>query len=240
MVRTAKENGSPRCTSASDRRSSVRLFVLLCGCITFAGGPAVAWTGQAEALDQILAIVAGHVILQSDVRAFVDLQLPAADNGVGGGSQDDVLTYLIERRLVLDEVDRYVAADPPPAGVERRMAAVAERFPSEAAFEAALARVGFSRDDLLQVLRDDLRLEVYLENRFGAVPAPSEEQLRAYYDERRDEFVEGGRPLPFGEARPFVLRSYAEEHRAALVGEWVEGLVRRGQVNRLPPAGNQP
>ena len=221
-------------------RAGIRLVVLLCGCITFAGGPAVAWTGQARTLDQILAIVAGHVILQSDVQAFVDLRLPAADNGVGDDSQDDVLTYLIERRLVLDEVERYVAADPPPADVERRVAEVADRFPSEAAFEAALARVGFSRDDLLQVLRDDLRLEAYLENRFGAVPAPTEEQLRAYHDERRDEFVEGGRPLPFAEARPFVLRSYAEERRAVLVGEWVEGLVRRGQVNRLPPVGNQP
>ena len=199
-------------------------------------GAAVAWPGQAETLDRILAVVEGHVILQSDVRAFVDLQLVAADNGAGGGAEEEVLTYLIERRLVLDEVERYVAADPPPAGVERRMAAVAGHFPSAEAFEAALAHAGFARDDLRQVLRDDIRREAYLESRFGAVPMPSEEQLRAYYEARAGEFVQDGRSLPFGEARPHVLRRVADQRRAALVDEWVAGLVRRGQINRLQPA----
>ena len=236
MVRTAKENGSPRCTSASDRRSS-RLPVFLYSCITCAValGTGGAWAGQAETLDRILAVVEGHVILQSDVRAFVDLQLPIGDNGMGAGSEDDVLTYLIERRLVLDEVERYVAADPPPADVERRMAEVEDRFPSVAAFEGALGGVGFTRDDLRQVLRDDIRREAYLENRFGAVPAPTAEQLRAHYDAHDGEFVEDGRTLSFGEARPFLLRLFAEQRRTALIDEWVAGLVRRGQVNRLPP-----
>ena len=175
------------------------------------------------------------MILQSDVRAFVDLQLPIGDNGMGAGSEDDVLTYLIERRLVLDEVERYVAADPPPAGVERRLAAVAGHFLSAEAFEAALARGGYTRNDLRQVLRDDMRREAYEENRFGAGALPTEEQLRAFYDSRAGEFVEDGRSLPFGAARPLVLRRVADQRRAALVDEWVAGLVRRGQVNRLPP-----
>ena len=182
--------------------------------------------------------MAGHVILHSDVRAFEELGLLAADNGAGQGSGDDVLTYLIERRLVLDEVDRYVGADPPPADVERRLAALAERFPTEAAFEAALARVGYAADDLRQVLRDDMRREAYVANRFGAVPAPTEDQLRTFYDANRAGFTVEGRQLPFEEARPFVILRIAEERRAGLIGEWVAGLVRRGQVSRLaPPLG---
>lgn len=208
------------------------------GCLAWATGPGAGHVraAQAETLDRILAIVAGHVILQSDVRAFVELGLVAADNGAGEAAEDEVLTYLIERRLVLDEVERYVAADPPPAGVERRMAALAERFPSEPAFQAALARVGFSADDLGQVLRDDMRREAYVENRFGAVPAPTEEQLRAFFDAHAGEFVEAGRELPYAEARPQVILRVAEQRRAELVGEWVAGLVRRGQVTRLGPA----
>ena len=60
------------------------------------------FSAQTETLDRILAVVAGHVIMQSDVRAFVDLEL--AELGTDDDSDDVILTYLIERRLVLDEV----------------------------------------------------------------------------------------------------------------------------------------
>ena len=225
------------------RASPRRLWLVgLCGCLAWTGGLGAgrAAAGQAETLDRILAVVAGHVILQSDVRAFVELGLVGANNGAGAAAGDDVLTYLIERRLVLDEVERYVAADPPPDDVERRMTALAERYATEAEFEAALARAGFSADDLRQVLRDDMRREAYVENRFGAVPAPTEEQLRAYYDAHGGEFVEAGRRLPFREARPLVLLRIAEQRRAELVGEWVAGLVRRGQVSRLSAPAARP
>lgn len=192
---------------------------------------------QVETLDRILAIVEGDVILLSDVRAFTELGLVAAQDGSGAHSEDDVLTYLIERRLALGEVERYVAADPPRSAVESRMAALAAQFPSQAAFQAVLDRVGFTAEDLQQVLRDDLRREAYVENRFGAVPAPSEVQLRQFYDAHSGDFSEAGRAVPFADARPLVLRRIVEQRRAALVGEWLAGLVRRGQVVRLPPAG---
>jgi hypothetical protein len=103
--------------------------------------------------------------MQSDVRAFVDLRLV----DISPQTDDTVLTYLIERRLVLDEVDRYVVANPPSTLVEQRFQQVAGGFHSETGFRAALARVGFTDEDLRQVLRDDARRSAYIENRFGAV-----------------------------------------------------------------------
>ena len=103
--------------------------------------------------------------MQSDIRAFVDLRLADV---AGPEPEEAMLTYLIERRLVLDEVDRYVVADPPTARIERRLAQVAARFASEEDFRAALARAGFTDDDLRQVLRDDARRNAYIENRFGS------------------------------------------------------------------------
>lgn len=120
---------------------------------------------QSETLDRILAVVAGHVIMQSDVRAFVDLRLV----DISPRTDDAVLAYLIERRLVLDEVDRYVVANPPSTLVEQRFQKVAGGFRSETDFRAALARVGFTDEDLRQVLRDDARRAAYIDNRFGAV-----------------------------------------------------------------------
>lgn len=142
---------------------------------------AVAQPASAETLDRILAIAAGHVIMQSDVRAFVDLQLAAAatDDEDRNARDEQVLTYLIERRLVLDEVDRYVVADPPAADVERRLAAVAARFRSEEELAAVLARVGYTTDDLRQVLRDDARRDAYVASRFGPGGAPAGDEQRA-------------------------------------------------------------
>ena len=65
---------------------------------------------QQTRLDRILAIVDGNVIMHSDVRAFIDLGL--ADIPEGPDQEANTLTYLIERRLVLDRVDRFVVAEP--------------------------------------------------------------------------------------------------------------------------------
>ena len=169
-------------------------------------GAAGAQPALAETLDRILAIAAGHVIMQSDVRAFVDLRLAAAatspDQEARNDQDEQVLTYLIERRLVLDEVDQYVVADPPAADVERRLAAVAARFRSGAELAAVLARVGYTMDDLRQVLRDNARRDAYVASRFGPGGAPA-----------------------------------GDEQRAAMVAEWVAGLVAREPVARIrrPP-----
>ena len=155
----------------------VAVCTLLTGSPGFHGG----WLQAAEpvTLDRILAVVAGHVILESDVRAFMDLGLVTARRGVDAQSETNVLTYLVERRLVLDEVDRYVAAQPPPDAVAERLAIVTARFGSPDAFDAALARSGYTAEDLRQVLLDDLRREAYEAERFGLARTPDEAQRRA-------------------------------------------------------------
>jgi hypothetical protein len=188
------------------------------------------FSAQTETLDRILAVVAGHVIMQSDVRAFVDLQL--AELGTDDDSDDAILTYLIERRLVLDEVDRYVVANPPRSTADRLMTEIVARFPSEEAFQRALKRVGFTTDDLRQILQDDARREAYLDNRFGAVRVPTNVELREYYDEHREQFVDAGRTKTFDEVRFSVLEQFTAERRDFTVAEWVSSLVRRGQVIR--------
>ena len=122
---------------------------------------------EQAALDSILAVVDGHVIMHSDVRAFIDLAL--VDDAVGPDQEANVLTHLIERRLVLDRVDRFVVAEPTAADVDRRLDVVRQRFSSEAEIMSVLERVGLTYDDLRQVLADEIRLETYLEERFAAV-----------------------------------------------------------------------
>ena len=215
--------GCPLAKRSILRRCGLVLLVML--------GQTALGSAQPETLDRILAVVAGHVIMHSDVRAFVSLGLAELD--AGADPEAAMLTHLIERRLILDEVDRYVVGDPPPASVERRLAQVEARCSSPQAFAAVLDRVGFTNDDLRQVLRDSARRDAYVANRFDAVSIPTDAQLREYYDEHAAELAGEGR-RSFAEARPLVLQRLTNERRAETIADWVASLVRRGQVIRVP------
>jgi len=195
-----------------------------------AGALAVPLSISAQTLDRILAVVSGHVITASDVRAFVELGLAEVDGGESDAERR-VLDHLIDRRLVLDEADRLLTEGPPPARIEAALDEVAARFPDRGALEGLLARTGLSLDDLRQILRDEARRESYLRDRFGA-REPAEDDLRAYYEQRAEELREGGGPLPFEEVRDAVRRRMTGQRDAA-VEDWIAGLERRAPIARF-------
>ena len=152
----------------------VRGSMLVTACLG-AAAPA-----HAELIDRVLAIVAGRVIMLSDVRGFLRLGLitpsPAEDPEI------ETLTRLIERHLILAEVDRYVIEEPPPEPIEQRLVEVQRRFATEAEFRDALAEAGLSDEDLREIVRDDTRIDVYLDRRFAAATQPTDTA-------RRDELI---------------------------------------------------
>ena len=227
-------NGAPHSTSASDRPSKPSRQtvgqVVLALLISIATGGVLAT--QTLTLDRILAVVGGNVIMLSDVRAFIDLGL--AD--VSGAPESEVatLTLLIERRLALDAIDRYVVADPLSQTINLRLDEVRDRFATTQTFTTVLDRVGFTEADLRAVLRDNARRDAYLEERFFADFQLTEAKLRSYYETHAAEFLRDGQMLIFEEARPEVRRQLTKELHAKMVAEWTATLVERGQVIRVP------
>ena len=130
------------------------------------GGVLCAAVARAEVIDRVLAVVAGQLITLTDVRAAIDLRLQTAD-----GAADPVravLSKLIDRELVLAEVERYAPAEPAADAVDREVQRVRARFESAAAMDAALARSGIDEIYLRETLREDLRIRAYLDQRFTA------------------------------------------------------------------------
>ncbi len=117
-------------------------------------------------------MVSGQVILASDVRAFLDLglhehglwEIREQDSAVREGA---ALNRLIERRLALDEVNRFRQVLPAAASVDEYLEAVRARFADEDAFAAVLSAVGLDLEDLRQIIRDDIRIEAYVAERLG-------------------------------------------------------------------------
>src|SRR5262245_61119203 len=65
---------------------------------------------SAETIDRVLAVASGQVIMMSDVVAARDLGLQKAD--AGGDPIRSILQRLIDRELMLTEVDRYGPPEP--------------------------------------------------------------------------------------------------------------------------------
>jgi len=124
---------------------------------------------RAETLDRVLAVVAGQLITLTDVTAATDLGLHSPDEAADPVRA--VLSKLIDRELVLAEVDRYAPAEPTADAVDREVGRVRQRFPSQAAFDAVLARSGIDEKHLRETLRQDLRMTAYLDQRFARAQA---------------------------------------------------------------------
>lgn len=126
-------------------------------------------------IDRIMAVVSGQPITLSDVtaaRQFALVQVPP-------GTHDPVaytLDRLIERTLILAEVERFQPPEPDPLEMTLRIDELERRSGSAAALEKALAVVGMTRDQLRRYFRDDLRITTYLNQRFGATTAEAERQ----------------------------------------------------------------
>ena len=186
---------------------------------------------RAEIIDRILAVIEGQLITLSDVRAVTRLGLETAPES--GDPVLAVLDKLIDRHLMLVEVDRYAPPEPSTAEIDAQFQVVQKRFADALALETVLVQVGWSRDDVRRYVRDELRIERYLQQRFTATIQPSDEELAAYYRLRADEYTRGGVLAPFAEVRDEVRNRFVRERRATLVRDWLVGLRRRANIAQL-------
>lgn len=127
---------------------------------------------RAEIIDRVLAVVGGVVITQSDAMAAIDVGLVTV--GQAGDPIGAALAQLIDRELMLLEVVRYAPQEPAADAVDRRLQAARARFASPAAWEAMMARSGLDEPRLRKLLRDQVGIDAYLDQRFGAPPLTPE------------------------------------------------------------------
>jgi hypothetical protein len=154
----------------------------------------------AETLDRVLAVVGGQVITLTDVVAARDFGLvivpPDAADPIRAA-----LTQLIDRELMLAEVDRYPPPEPSADAIADALRIVRQRFADDGAYQAALARSGIAEDHLRDTLRQNLRVTAYLSQRFVVAP-PNDISARP--------------PLP--------------DRQRGMIDDWLAGLRRRATI----------
>jgi hypothetical protein len=135
---------------------------LLTGALMPAAPAAPVAARQVE-LDRTLQRVYETPIMASDVRRVRMLRLTSS----AGGSDEEVLTVLENRLLVLREVARGAVAEPSAVMIKSRRDAWASAWPPGTDVTALMARSGMTDQALNGWFRDELIIETYYDQRFG-------------------------------------------------------------------------
>ena len=145
-------------------RSAFVSFVAVVSFVLCANGASARQAG--ELIESTLAIVGGQVITLSDARLAVALRL--VEPAVETSDVAAVTPQLIDRMLMLREVQRYAPPEPPEAEIDAQVGIVTARFADAASFARVLAAGGVTQAWVRAWIRDDARIASYLKQRFAA------------------------------------------------------------------------
>jgi hypothetical protein len=191
----------------------VFLFVVVMNC-----GPVDAQ----QLLDRIVARVNGVAITLTDVKA-------ASALGIVDPPEEAAIQQLVDRQLVLGEVARFLPPEPPPAAVAVEAGTLTTR--AGARLPEVMASTGLDEARIREIARENLRIQAYLNQRFGANVQLTEEEVAQYYRIHPEEFRRGGALMPFTEAEPLARERASAERRAVTVARWMRDLRGRAAIS---------
>jgi hypothetical protein len=217
------------------------------GSLTLPGLPAV----QGTQFDQVLAIVNGDLILESDLdqeRRFEEVQ-PYRE-AAATPTRERMLERMIDRALILQQSQLQPQDEIPDANVNKEIDELRKSIPAsralhtetKAGWDSYLAAHGFTEDEFQQRWRQRMQVLAFIEQRFrmGIKIPPAD--IESYY-------------------RTTLLPQYAAQHAVApplavlsdriqevllsqqvsnLLGDWLKSLRAQGNVVVLHPGEDAP
>ncbi|MEK6813976.1 MAG: hypothetical protein AABY65_04515 [Nitrospirota bacterium] len=183
--------------------------------------------GAGVLLDGVAATVDGQVITlydlaraESAARILVGVD-PASRARV---SREDVLEAIINQRLALTEAIRLRMDESDSERVEEVLRQAMGRYPSAAAWKAAVEEAGLSESDVQEEVGRQVRLLKYLRRRVPVAVTLAE--AGRYFDENQARM--GG--ASFGDVVDMVLDLLREEKFNAAMKEYLARLRERSNV----------
>ena len=189
---------------------------------------------NAATVDRVAAVIDRQVLTVSEVTQMVELRFfPRKTNQSEDDYRHDVLEALIAQALRFRDVERFGAQDISKDSIESRLRDITGRFPSPADFDAAMKRAELTPDEVRALVKRELQVEAYVQERFSPLVFVSSDEIETYYNktwtaQRRQR----GLPVP-------PLAQVSEEIRALLkstrlqteIDEWTTQLRARANVD---------
>ena len=193
----------------------------------------VAFPASAVTVDRIAATVDRQVLTVSEITQMVEIRFFPRTAENEEDHRRNVLDSLIAQALRYRDVERFGAQDIPADSIEARLREIQGRFASEADFAAAVARAELTLDEVRALVKRQLQVEAYIQERFAPLVFISNEDVETYYRgpwtaQRRER----GLAVP-------PLSAVQEEVRAAArssrlqdeIGKWTAQLRARADVD---------
>src|SRR4051812_4271660 len=209
----------------------------LCLCVSVAvlGGWLSVPAGAQQLINRVMARVNSEAITLTDVQAAIGLGIvqPMGADAIASGTQ-----LMIERQLVLVEVQRFPPPEPAAAAIDREAARL--KMNAGPRLAALMQSTGLSDERIHEIARDDLRVLGYLDQRFGTAVQVSDDEVTQYYRGHPQEFMRDDQPMPVDEAEPLARQRASEQRRRATIDQWIRDLRARADVTVNPVTGSKP
>lgn len=152
----------------------------------------------AVTVDRIAAVIDRQVLTVSEVNQMAELRFfPRVAGRNDDDYRHDILEALIAQALRFRDVERFGAQDIPKDSIEARLVEIQRRFASPAELDAALARAELTPDELRALIKRQLQVEAYIQERFAPMVFVANEDIADYYNGPwRQQRVERGLPVP--------------------------------------------
>lgn len=187
-----------------------------------------------QLVDRLVAVVDDDPVFLSDIDRLLALglvELPdvAADVEV---RRRVALDRLIDDRLRLHEVERYELGTVPAPQMVQHVDALAQSLGGRDALIELLAAQDMDLEALRVLLRRQLRILAFVEERLAPRVSVAEADVQAHYDtELRSEMAARGAPLPpLDEVREAIERVLYERALNREIEDWTNDLRRRAKV----------
>jgi len=125
-------------------------------------------------------------------------------------------------------VGRFPPAEPTDAALAAEVAK--ERAAAGAQLAQLMATTGTDEARLRDLARDTLRIDGYIDQRFGTAQQVTQDEAAGYYDAHPEEFRRNGTLIPFDEALPVARQRAAADRRRTQLDRWLADLRGRADI----------
>jgi hypothetical protein len=174
---------------------------------------------RAEIVDRIAVVVGNSVITESEILREIRLTafLNRTPLDFSPAMKRKTAERLVEQRLVANEIAASLYPQPARAAAQEMLKQIKDRFPTPAAFQEELLRVGVTEEELQAHLTRQLATLSFIDFRFRPGIQIHEDEIKTFFKDRLTPELRKAQPT--GE---FSLNDYRSQVQEGLVGERID------------------